>query len=120
VAWIPNLDVFEKDNRLIARVDLPGMKREDIKVEVNEGYLAISGERKKEVEEKKENLYRCEREYGTFHRAFALPEGTRADAVKATFENGVLEVSVPLAARVESKAQTVRIEAPGKAAPKAA
>lgn len=114
VAWSPHLDVFEKDNRLVARADLPGMKKEDVKVEVNDGYLAISGERKYETEEKKENVYRCEREYGTFYRAFPLPEGVRADAVKATFENGVLEVSIPLAVRTESKPRAIRIEEPAK------
>src|SRR5688500_1619289 len=65
VNWSPELDVVEKDNRLITRIDLPGMKREDVKVEVTDGHLAISGERKSEAEEKKDDFYRCERHYGS-------------------------------------------------------
>lgn len=113
-AWFPNLDVFEKDNRLIARVDLPGMKKEEVKVEVADGYLTISGERKHETEEKKENFYKCEREYGRFYREIPLPEGATLSDVKAAFENGVLEVSVPLAVRSEARPRSVKIEEPGK------
>jgi HSP20 family protein len=114
-AWSPSLDLVEKDKRLIARVDLPGMKKEDVKVEVAEGYLTISGERKHETEEKKENFYRCEREYGSFYRAIPLPEDAQVEEVKAAFNNGVLEVSVPLtAARLEAKPRTIQIEEAGK------
>jgi HSP20 family protein len=114
--WFPSLDVFEKDNRLIARVDLPGMKKEDVKVEVADGHLTISGERKHETEENKESFYRCEREYGSFYRAIPLPEGVKFEEVKAAFNNGVLEVSVPLAAaRLEAKPRTIKIEEAGKA-----
>jgi HSP20 family protein len=110
ISWSPEVDVFEKDNRLITKVDLPGMKREDVKVEVTDGHLAISGERKSETEEKKDNVYRCEREYGSFYRAVPLPEGVKLDDVKASFSNGVLEVSVPLPAKPEAKVRTVEIQ----------
>jgi HSP20 family protein len=111
--WFPEIDVFEKDNRLITKIDLPGMKKEDVKVEVTDGHLAISGERKGEAEERKENFYRCEREYGRFYRAVPLPEGVKLQDVKATFSDGVLEVSVPLPAKLEAKVQKVEIlEAP--------
>jgi HSP20 family protein len=118
-AWYPNIDLFEKDNRLIARVDLPGLKKEDVKVEVADSRLTISGERKHETEEKEENFYRCEREYGCFYREIPLPEGAKLNDVKAAFEDGVLEVSVPLAARLEAKPRAVKIEEsvkPAKAA----
>ncbi len=71
VAWSPKVDVFEKDNRLITRVDLPGLKKEDVKVEVSDGHLALSGERKQETEEKTDAFYRSEREYRQLlpHRA---------------------------------------------------
>ena len=111
-AWLPHIDVLERDNRLITKVDLPGMKKEDVKVEVADGHLAISGERKSEVEEKKDDFYRCEREYGSFYRAVPLPQGVTLNDVKATFANGVLEVSVPLPAKLEAKARTIEIEAP--------
>jgi HSP20 family protein len=96
------------------------MKKEDVKVEVTDGHLAISGERKTEAEEKKENFYRCEREYGGFYRAVPLPEGVKLEDVKATFTNGVLEVSVPLPAKPEAKARKVEIQEAPKAAKTAA
>ena len=94
-AWTPQVDVFEKDNRLFTRIDLPGLKKEDVKVEVTDGHLAISGERKKEEEEKGEQFYRCEREYGSFYRVVPLPQGSITDQAKATFNNGVLEIRLP-------------------------
>src|SRR5262245_13160457 len=64
--WFPQVDVFERDHHLIAKVDLPGVKKQDVKVEVADGHLVISGERKAETEEKREHFYRLEREYGCF------------------------------------------------------
>ena len=118
--WAPRIDVYEKDKRLVTKVDLPGMKKENVKVEVTDGYLAISGERKSEVEEKGKQLYRCERAYGSFYRAVPLPEGVKLEDVKATFSDGVLEVSVPLPAQQETKVRKVEIQEPGKAARPAA
>src|SRR5688500_3010510 len=114
-AWNPGIDVFERDNRLVTKIDLPGLKKEDIKVEVTDGHLAISGERKKEEEEKGEQFYRCEREYGSFYRAVPVPDGTKLEDVKATFADGVLEVSVPLPAKAETTVRKVAIEEPAKA-----
>jgi HSP20 family protein len=120
VAWSPKIDVFERDNRLVTRVDLPGMKKEDVSVEVTDGRLALSGERKRETEEKKDNVYRSEREYGSFYRAVPLPEGVKLEDVKATFSEGVLEVSVPSPARPEANVRKVQIEEPKKPAKNAA
>ena len=117
--WFPEIEVFEQDNTLVTRIDLPGLKKEDVKVEVDDGQLAISGERKREVKEQKENVYRSEREYGSFFRTVALPEGVKADAIKATFVDGVLEVRVPLPAKVQAAPKQVAIEGgaePAKAA----
>ena len=108
--WAPEIDVFERGNRLVTKVDLPGLKKEDVKVEVTDGRLAISGERKSETEEKKDNFYRCERAYGSFYRSVPLPEGAKLEDVKATFADGVLEVSVPLSAKAETKPRSVPIE----------
>jgi HSP20 family protein len=118
VAFKPAIDVFEKDGRLVTKIDLPGMKKEDVTVEVADGYLAIAGERKSEIEEEKEAFYRCEREYGSFYRAVPLPEGVKLEDVKATFNEGVLEVSVPLPAKAKADVRRVEIQAP--APPKAA
>lgn len=119
-AWSPQIDVFERDNRLVTKVDLPGLKKEEVKVEVTDGYLAISGERKSDAEEKKENFYRSERSYGSFYRAVPLPDGVKHEDIKATFTDGVLEVTVPLAARPEAKARKVEIHEPPKVAKAAA
>ena len=108
--WAPEIDVFERDNRLVTKVDLPGLRKEDVKVEATDGHLTISGERKSETEEKKDNVYRCERSYGSFSRAVPLPEGAKLEDVKATFTDGVLEVSVPLPAKATVKRRTVQIE----------
>lgn len=115
--WVPEIDVFEKDNRLVTKIDLPGLKKEDVKVEVTDGHLAISGERKSEVEEKKDQFYRCEREYGSFYRAVPLPEGVKLEDVKATFADGVLEVSIQLPVKAEPAVRKVEVQ---DAAPKAA
>jgi HSP20 family protein len=112
--WTPLIDVFEKDNRLITTVDLPGMKKEEVKVEVIDGTLVISGERKREYQEKKEQFYRREREYGTFYRVVPLYEGMTFEDIKATFAEGVLEVSLPLPVPVEKKARRVEIQEPPK------
>jgi HSP20 family protein len=118
--WSPKVEVFEKNNRLVTRVDLPGVKKEDVSVEIAEGHLTLSGERKRETEEKKDAFYRSEREYGSFYRAVPLPEGVKLEDVKATFADGVLEVSVPLPARPESRARKVEIQEPAKATKSAA
>ena len=108
--WVPEIDVFVRDNRLVTKIDLPGMKKEDVKVEVTDGYLTISGDRKTEAEEKKDEYYRCEREYGSFYRAVPLPEGVKLDDVKASFADGVLEVSLPLPAAAPPTKRQVEIE----------
>ena len=118
--WFPEIDVFEKENRLVTKIDLPGMKKEDVKVEVTDGHLAISGERKSEAEEKKEDFYRSERQYGSFYRAVPLPEGVKLEDIKATFSDGVLEVSIPLPAKAEAKMRRVEIQEAPKAAKSAA
>ena len=114
-AWSPQVDVFERDNRLVTKVDLPGLKKEDVKVEIADGRLTITGERKTEAEEKKENYYRCEREYGSFYRAVPLPEGVNTGDVQATFTDGVLEVTVPLPAKAEAKPHRIEVKEPAKA-----
>lgn len=118
--WFPEVDVFEKDNRLVTRVDLPGMKKEDVKVEVTDGTLAISGERKSEIEEKKDKFYRCERQYGNFYRSIPLPEGVKLDDIQATFADGVLEVSIPIPAKQAITPRTVEVKDLAKPAVKAA
>jgi HSP20 family protein len=113
-SWIPGIDVYEKDNRLVTKIDLPGMKKEDVKVEVADGQLVISGDRKRENEEKTNDFYRCERAYGSFYRMVPLPEGVKLEDVKAVFAEGVLEISVPLPVRPAAKVMNVDIQEPAK------
>jgi len=107
--WFPGIDVFERDNTLVTKVDLPGLKKEEVKVEVVDGMLTITGERANETKEGKDNYYRCERMYGTFTRTVPLPEGVTLNDVKATFVDGVLEVAVPLPAKTQPKKHIVEI-----------
>jgi HSP20 family protein len=111
--WAPTMELLEKENHLVARFELPGLKKEEVNVEVKDGYVSVSGERKHETEEKKENYYRCEREYGSFFRSFALPEGVGAESVKAAMTDGVLEITMPLpAAAAPPAARKVEIAEP--------
>ena len=96
MTWAPELEVFERDGRFVVRADLPGMKREDIKVNIQENMLTMEGERKVEEEVKKDNFHRTERMYGTFFRSLPLPEGVKVDQIHAMFKDGVLEVTMPI------------------------
>ena len=98
VAWVPPVEAFERDHRLTVRVELPGVKKEEIGVTLTEEGLTIQGERKLEAEEKKGQWHRTERAYGRFVRTVPLPDGVKAADMKATFEGGVLEITVPLPA----------------------
>jgi HSP20 family protein len=93
--WTPALDIVENDGDYVVRADLPGLGEGDVKVEVKDGVLTISGERKSEHEERKDGYRRIERSYGSFARSLTLPDGVDPEAVKATFEKGVLEIHVP-------------------------
>lgn len=91
--WTPQVEMLERGDKLVVRADLPGLRREDVNVEVDDGTLTISGERKQEHEENREGFYRSERSYGQFYRSIPLPDGVDADQVDASFRDGVLEVS---------------------------
>jgi HSP20 family protein len=93
--WAPQIETLRRGDRLIIRADLPGLKRDDVKVEVDGDVLAISGERRNEREDNRDDYYRSERNYGRFYRAIPLPEGANADDINASFRDGVLEVSLP-------------------------
>jgi HSP20 family protein len=96
IAWMPPVEVFERDHRFTVRVELPGIKKEEIGVTFTEGVLTIAGERTLENEEKKHDWYRNERTYGKFVRTGPLPEGVKVAEINAKFEGGVLEITVPL------------------------
>lgn len=113
--WMPQIEVLKSNGDLMVKADLPGLTKDDVKVELTDEALTISGERKEEKEEKREGFYRSERNYGRFYRQIPLPEGVKTDKANATFRNGVLEVTVPVT-KTESHARKLEIkEAPEKA-----
>jgi HSP20 family protein len=93
--WIPAMDVVETEDHFVLRADLPGLSESDVKIELEENVLTVSGERKSEHEQKGEGYYRVERSFGTFSRSLTLPDGVDADGIQANFNNGVLEVRIP-------------------------
>jgi HSP20 family protein len=109
VAWAPQIEVLQNNGQFMVRADLPGLKTDDVKVEVTDDLLTISGERKLETEDKREGFYRSERSYGSFYRQIPLPEGAKTEKASATFRNGVLEITMP-AAKVEPSTRKLEIK----------
>ena len=93
--WTPATDLVETESEYVLKADLPGLGKDDVKIEVEDSVLTVSGERKSEHEERKDGYYRIERASGSFRRSLRLPDGVDAAAIAASFENGVLEVHVP-------------------------
>jgi HSP20 family protein len=93
--WIPDIEMVQRNRDLVIRADLPGLTKDDVEVESSDDALTIRGERKWEREDEHEGVYRSERAYGSFYRVIPLPEGTVAEQAKATFKNGVLEITMP-------------------------
>ena len=109
--WTPKIDALEKNGQLIVRADLPGLTKEDVKVEVTEEGLKLEGERKLEKEEKREGYYRAERSYGSFYRTVPLPEGAIVEKANAIFKDGVLEVTIPVPKKEGKKGRRLEIRA---------
>lgn len=101
--WMPAVDIEDKADKVVVRADVPGVKPEDIKVTMENGVLALSGERNSESEEKGKDFTRVERTYGKFFRSFTLPQAAEADKISATAKDGVLEVVVPKSARAQPR-----------------
>jgi HSP20 family protein len=93
--WVPAMDLVEQGDHLVLRADLPGMTEDDIEIEVKDGVLTLSGERRDANEEKADGYYRVERTFGQFSRTLTLPDGIDPDRITAGFDRGVLEVRVP-------------------------
>jgi HSP20 family protein len=106
-AWAPALDVHEDKDSFNVRVELPGMKREDIEVALHDGALVISGERQAETVKEGTEVHRQERYYGKFSRALTLPAAVAGDRVKAQYKDGILNVTLPKAEEAKPKAITV-------------
>ena len=118
--WSPQVEMFERGNQLVLRADLPGLTRDDINVEISDDGITIEGERKNEHEEKREGYYRSERSYGKFYRRIPLPEGIDPRNANASFNDGVLEITMPAPKREERKSRRLEIHAAEQAKRKAA
>ena len=107
--WSPQVDILEDDREYLIKADLPEMKKEEVKVTMENGVLSISGERKVEKEEKTKKYHRIERSFGSFERAFALPEDAEAKKIAAEFRDGVLKVHLPKVAVAKPKPIEVKV-----------
>ncbi|HEY7291845.1 MAG TPA: Hsp20/alpha crystallin family protein [Vicinamibacterales bacterium] len=94
-AWMPQVEMSQRNHELVVRADLPGLGKDDVKVDVTDDAITIQGERRHDHEEEHGGTYRTERSYGSFYRTIPLPEGAITDQAKATFKDGVLEITMP-------------------------
>lgn len=108
--WSPRVDIVEDEKEILVKAELPEMKKEDVKVEVDQGVLTVSGERKMEKEEKNKKYHRIEREYGSFLRSFTLPPEVMADKVSAEFKDGILMVHLPKNGKAGAKAVEIKVK----------
>jgi HSP20 family protein len=107
--WAPSVDIAEDDKEWLVKADLPEVKKEDVKVTVENGVLTITGERKLEKEEKGKKYHRMERSYGNFLRSFTLPDAADSSKVNAEFKDGVLRVHLPKSEKAKPKAVEVKV-----------
>jgi HSP20 family protein len=110
IEWAPAADISETEKEYVVKAELPGVKREDVKVTLEDGVLTIQGERKHEKEEKNEKTHRIERFYGSFSRSFTLPDNTDANAVRAESKDGVLSVHVPKIRTEKAKPVEIKVQ----------
>ncbi len=103
--WAPAVDIYEEENAIVIKAEVPGLTKDEVTVEVHEGALSVKGEKKEEKEEKTKHFHRAERRYGAFQRSFQLPDTVDHEAIKASFRNGVLEITLP---KIEKKVPEAR------------
>jgi HSP20 family protein len=106
-AWVPAVDILEKENEIVLRADLPGLDPKEVEIQVQDGTLTLRGERKFESDVKEDNYRRVERVYGSFVRSFTLPQTVDPEKVAAEYKNGVLEVTLPK--RPEAKPKQIKV-----------
>ena len=110
VGWMPSVEMYEKPDKFVVRAELPGLKKEEVDISVVGDTLTISGERKAETEVKDEEYLRCELCYGKFSRSVTFPAAVDTTKVEASYENGILEVTVPKAEKVKPKKIEVKVK----------
>ena len=106
--FMPNVDIVEQRGKLLVKVDLPGVEKEDLKLSLKEGMLTISGEKKVEHEKEEDTYYRCERAYGTFSRSFQVGETVKEEDILASFKNGTLTVTLPKAEEKQERSIAIQ------------
>lgn len=110
--WAPSVDIFETESELVLTAEVPGIEEKDIEIKIEDNTLTLKGERKFEKETKEENYHRIERSYGSFYRAFTLPNSIDPEKIQATHENGVLKITMPK--RTELHPRKVKILKPAR------
>jgi HSP20 family protein len=108
--WMPMTDIIEDDNKYYLNIDLPGIKKEDVKINFTNGQLSISGERKMETEEKNAKFHRTERSYGKYYRSFTLPTKIKENEIDAEFKDGQLKISIPKSEEVKPKQIEIKVK----------
>jgi HSP20 family protein len=108
-AWSPAIEVSQRENELVVRADLPGLKKEDVNVEVSDDAITINGERRHEEKEEREGYFRSERSYGSFSRVIPLPEGAITESAKAKFKDGVLEITMQVPPKETRKTRKLEL-----------
>ena len=108
--WAPTVDVFEDSDKIVIKADLPGIRQEDIDIEMTGDTLTLKGERKFEDEEKRDGYVRVERQYGAFQRSFTIGIPVESANVSATYRNGILELTIPKAEATKPKKVQVNVE----------
>jgi HSP20 family protein len=110
LAWAPRTDVYQKDHTIFVKAELPGLKKEDVQVEVEGDDLIIRGQSKAESEVRQEEYYRTERTFGSFYRRMQLPPGITSDQIHANLADGVLEVQIPVPEEAKTEKKTVPVQ----------
>ena len=108
--WMPMTDILEDDNQYYLNIDLPGIKKEDVKINYSNGQLSISGERKQETVEKNTKFHRAERSYGKYYRSFTLPQKIKESEIDAEFKDGQLKISIPKSEEVKPKQIEIKVK----------
>ena len=109
-SWTPAVDIAEHDDEYLVKVELPGVNKDEVKLTLENNILTIRGEKKQEMETKKENYHRVERSYGSFQRSFTLPAAVKSDKIDASYKDGILTVSLPKAEEAKPKQIEVKVK----------
>lgn len=108
--WSPLTDIYEDDDNFKLKIDLPGVKKEDVKISYVDGQLSISGERKQEDENKNSKYHRIERTYGKYYRTFTLPAKIKEDQIEAQFKDGQLVINIPKSEEAKPKQLEIKVK----------